>query len=78
MCECGREGHHGGRFEHHHHGGGHPGHCTCGEPFHFGPFKRHFWTKEEEIAHLEHYLENLRAEAKAVEEQIAKLKEAAQ
>lgn len=35
---------------------------------------RRFWTREERIAHLERYLEALRAEAKAVEERLAELK----
>ena len=37
-------------------------------------FGRRFWTREERIAHLERYLEALRAEAQAVEERLAELK----
>ena len=36
---------------------------------------RRFWSREERIAHLERYLEALRAEAKAVEERLAELKD---
>ena len=45
--------------------------CTCGQPSRFG---RRFCTKEEMIACLEGYLEDLRQEAKAVEERIADMK----
>jgi len=47
---------------HHHH------HC---QP---GGFHRHFRTREERIAHLEEYLKELQAEARAVEELVAELK----
>jgi hypothetical protein len=68
--ECG--GHHGGWHGRGHHGGHrHGGRCGCGQ--HHG-FRRRFWTKEERIAWLEHYLENLQAEAQAVEEKLAKMK----
>ena len=68
---CGHRGHHhgdacgcgGGRTRRHH---GHA--CGCGTPFHGG---RRFWTKEEQIARLERYLESLEKEAQAVREQIA-------
>ena len=68
--ECGYEHHsrqgHGGMASHH--GGG--GCCHSG-----GRFQgRHFYTKEEMITHLENYLEQLKAEAKGVEEHINKLK----
>ena len=66
MC-CGPESHHGGRHWGHHHGGS----CGCGGHFRFGP---RFWTKKEKIAWLEQYLEDLREEAKAVEERVAGLK----
>ena len=60
-----------------HHGSGHWGHphgcsCGCDGHFHSGP---HFWTKEEKIAWLGQYLEELQEGAKAIEERIAKLKE---
>lgn len=65
---CGHRGHHHGRRrEGRHHGRS----CDCGGPGHFG---RRFWTKEEKIARLEQYLEDLRQEAKAVEEHIAGLR----
>jgi hypothetical protein len=67
MC-CGHENHHhGGRHRGHHHGG----FCACGGHFRSGPS---FWTKEEKLAWLEQYLEELLEEAKAVEERIAALK----
>jgi len=66
MC-CGHESHHGGRYRGHHHGG----FCTCGGPFPSGP---PFWTEKEKTTWLEQYLEDLREEAKAVEERIAALK----
>ena len=74
MC-CGTRSHHGGRHRGHHHGcdcGCGCG-CGCGGHSHFG---RRFLTKEEEAAQLEQYLESLQAEAKAVQERIAKMKEA--
>ncbi len=49
----------------HAHGG-----CCC----HPGLGERRFWTKEEIIKELEGYLEQLRAEARGVEEEIARLK----
>ena len=55
--------------------GGHPRHggeCGCGGEG--GPFRRHFFTREERIAWLEEYLKELQAEAKGVEERIAELK----
>ena len=66
MC-CGSEGHHGAGHWGDHRGG----FCACGWPFRFGP---RFWTKEEKIAWLKQYLEDLREEAKAAEERIAALK----
>jgi hypothetical protein len=65
---CGHKHHHGdhcgcGRRRHHHGDS-----CGCGTPFHGG---RRFWTKEEQIARLERYLEDLENEAQAVKEQIA-------
>lgn len=56
---------------HHGHGCG----CGCGCGGHHGVegFQRRFPTKAERIAELKEYLEALRAEAKGVEEQIAKL-----
>ncbi len=58
MC-CGTRGHHGGFCG-----------CGCGGRERFG---RRFMTKEERIAELEEYLENLQKEAQAVQEHIAKL-----
>jgi len=56
----------------HHECGCHRGSsCDCGGPFHFA---RRFCTKEERIACLEEYLENLQAEGRAVEERIAEMK----
>ena len=52
----------------HHHGGS----CGCGGHVQFG---RRFWTREEKITGLEQYLDSLRAEAKAVEERIAEMRE---
>ena len=42
--------------------------CGCGHGFHI---KRHFLTKEEKIARLESYLQDLQTEAQAVQERIA-------
>jgi len=63
----------GGRGEHHRHGG----ECGGSEGRGWGPgapFRRHFITREEQIARLEEYLKELQAEAKGVEERIAELK----
>jgi len=66
----GDEGHWGkgtGRLHHRHGGearGWGPG----------APFRRHFPTREEQIAWLEEYLKELQAEAKGVEERIAELR----
>jgi hypothetical protein len=73
-CEHG--GHHGGHRRGHHGCGCGCGHhhgdsCGCGQHNHF---QRRFWTKEEQIAQLELYLENLQEEAKAVQERIAAMK----
>jgi hypothetical protein len=62
-----------------HHGHGRR-HCGCGQGHHGGScgcgagFGRRFLTKEEKIAGLQEYLENLQKEAQAVEERIAELK----
>ena len=64
-CGCGR--HHAGRHRQHHHGGS----CGCGCQ---GHFPRRFRSRDEIIAELEGYLEDLRQEAVAVEERIAELK----
>ena len=45
--------------------------CGCDDPENFRP---RFMTKKKRIAKLEELLENLRDEAKAVEEQIAQIK----
>ncbi len=65
-----------------HHGRG-SHHCGCGQDHHGGScgcgcgggFGRRFLTKEEKIAELQEYLENLQKEAQAVQEHIAKLQE---
>jgi hypothetical protein len=84
-CGCGeheRYSHRGGYHHHHaHHGDcGHEGGCECEEqhPGHSGQagFRRRFRSREEHIAELEAYLEDLRAEAAAVEERIDALKAA--
>ncbi len=57
-----------GHGAHHRHG------CECGCGGHgVGGFRRRFATKAERIAELKEYLEDLKAEAKGVEEQIAEL-----
>jgi hypothetical protein len=73
---CGHGEHHGD------HGYGYS-YCCCGEGSgpggRFGPgmrFGRRFPTREERIAWLEEYLQELQAEAKAVEERIAEMKAA--
>lgn len=66
MC-CGHQTHVAGCRCGHHPAGS----CTCGQPMRFG---RRFWAKEEMIAWLEGYLEDLREETKAVEERIAEMK----
>jgi hypothetical protein len=52
-----------------HHGDCRSG-CQCDGPIHFRP---RFATKAQEIARLKEYLEDLRNEAKAVEEHIKEL-----
>jgi hypothetical protein len=84
--DCGCEG--GRRHEHHGHGDCQPGGpkgfgtgpgsdgqgcCGMGHGADM-PFVRRFQTKEERIARLEQYLKDLQAEAKGVEERIAKMK----
>ena len=84
-CGCGK-----GHQEHHGHRHGdwvrQGASCCCqpGHGVHYGGhasawgrervFWRRFSTREERIAWLEKYLEELRAEAQAVEERIAELK----
>jgi len=61
------------------------GHHGQGDCCHHGNFRHHqhhhfhrrFMTREETISRLEEYLGELRAEAKAVEEHLAELKNAA-
>jgi hypothetical protein len=50
--------------------------CGCGQGGHGAgiPFRRRFRTREERAAWLEEYLQELQAEAKAVEERIARMK----
>jgi hypothetical protein len=75
--ECCHHGHH-----RHHHGGHHRRHggAYCrgwgeGGPA-SGRFRRRFFNREERIASLEQYLRDLQAEAKGVEEELARLREA--
>ena len=63
-------GHHGPWFFHEPWGPRHWRSCCC---LAWG-FRR-FWTKEEKIAALEHYLEALKKEAQAVEEKLAELRQ---
>lgn len=83
-CCSGEKQHHThGEVQHHGHGGCCEGHgpwqdrygggddCGCGHDRHF---RRRFETREERVARLEEYLHALKAEAKAVEEQIAAFK----
>ena len=75
-CGCGEQhpGHHGPHgegMEQAMHGCCHTSMaCRCG---HHGPFVRRFFTKEERIAWLEKYLEEVKAEMQAVEEHIARM-----
>jgi len=50
------------------------GNCCEGEPGRH--FRRYFHTREEHLAALEEYRQDLQTEVKAVEEQIAELKAA--
>ncbi len=52
------------------HGGG--GCCCCGGG---GGFPRRFYTRQERIAHMEEYLDGLKAELAAVERELARTKE---
>ncbi|MGI5875860.1 MAG: hypothetical protein ACOX6X_03450 [Dethiobacteria bacterium] len=61
---------HDHRHQNRHHGPA--SQCCCGGG---GGLQRRFFTKEEEIARLEDYLNNLQAEIKAVEARIQALKE---
>ena len=64
-CECGGHGHDGCDEGH--------GDCECG--CHGGHhFERRFQTKAEQIAELEAYLTDLKAEVQAVEEHLADLR----
>jgi len=65
--------HHGdscGEPASHHHDGG-----SCHDTDHGPRLRRRFVSREEKIARLEAYLAELQAEAKAVEEKIARLRE---
>ena len=84
-CGCGREEHE--RDQECDCGSGHEGHrrhyaCGCRCCCHEGPWQpeRRFWrrfsTRDERVARLEGYLEDLRAEAQAVEERIQAMKAA--
>ncbi len=72
MCEFHSHGHRGSRGHH-----GHAG-CCCGPAaWDRGfPFRRRFSTREECIARLEEYLQNLQAEVQAVKERIAEIESA--
>lgn len=63
-CDC-RQGRHGHRGHGHHHDG-----CQCG----CHSFERRFQTKAEQVAELEAYLSDLKAEVQAVEERLADLR----
>lgn len=54
----------------------HQGGCGC-HGHHVSGFRRHFLTVAEKKAHLEEYLKELQAEAKAVEERLKELGEGA-
>lgn len=59
---------------------GHHGHADCCRPgnlHNHHHFHRRFISREERISRLEEYLGELRSEAKAVEEHLAELKNAA-
>jgi hypothetical protein len=84
-CGCETEGHAHERGgcgcgERHapHHGRQQAGGCRCacheGPGEEHPPFRRRFSTRAERIALLEQYLQDLRAEAQAVEERIAEMK----
>lgn len=64
-CGCGHSGHYVPRGHWHHHWGG----CCAPD---FG--RRRFPTREETIAELEEYLEQLKEEVKGVEEHITELR----
>ena len=70
-CGCNYPGHHGhggsGRAGYHHQG------CCCGSSHGM----RRFLTRQEIIANLEEYLEQLKAEVEGVGEKIAELKKTA-
>jgi hypothetical protein len=75
------KGHHPGHHKHHHcehhrhHGGACGGRWGEGGPAR-GAFRRRFFSREERIAELEQYLNDLQAEAKGVEEKLARLRAA--
>lgn len=48
--------------------------CDCHSHHHGGYFERHYQTKEEKIAELEAYLNELKLEVQAVEEHLADLR----
>ncbi len=84
-CGCCCCGHHGHHDPYGHHRRWHEAHGCCTfehEPFEEGRciprkgFRRRFVSREERIAELEAYLADLKAEAKAVEEEIARLRSA--
>ena len=48
--------------------------CGCHHGGHVGHGGRHYFTSEEKATHLDQYLEQLKAEAAGVEEELKKLK----
>ena len=70
-CCCEGRGH----SHHRHHCCGEHGHHHGGSVHEHG-FHRRFATRAERLARMEEYLQDLQAEIKAVEEQIAELKAA--
>lgn len=79
-CGCGHHGYGEGAgmgYGHRKWGGHHSGCCYPRGGMHHGHggiMHRHFTSKAEVVAELEEYLEQLKSEARGVEEHIAKLK----
>jgi len=70
MCQCKGHGH--GPGHGHPHGHGPQGGCGCGQQG--GEFKRHYFSKEEQLGKLEKYLNDLKKEVQAIEELIKEVK----
>jgi hypothetical protein len=81
MSESEKCCHHGGHKHHHGRHHRHHGDACCAGRGKGGPargaFQRRFFSREERIAELEQYLNDLQAEAKGVEEELARLRAAA-